>query len=864
MITTHKIISSIKSLFIVSALFVSLDVKSSECNSIPFFKKVDHVGAVGADDWTTGWTEYNPSTENYETPQIIIDKPILTDYTMKSHKTYLLKGKVYVAPGATLHIEPGTVIRGDKSTNATLIVSRGAQIRAMGTKNDPVVFTSNMPAGRRSSGDWGGIILLGQAKINRKAGKALMEGDLDPKLGIYGGEIDDDNSGVIQYTRIEFAGRKIDQSNEINALSLAAVGNRTTLDHIQVSFTKDDSFEFYGGTVNASHLISFKCLDDDFDMSYGYSGSLQFGIALRHPRTKDFSGSNGIEIDSYASDDNLASINQEMHTNCTISNFTIVSPKSSLQGVTQLSQGIMVGNDAYLSVYNSVILGFNFGIFIKTKKSEQGISSGKSNFENNFFVGSKYPIGNSTNTNSELNDYFVNPRLSNFHYAEFSGPLLEDPYNLRFPRFHPAKGSKLSKGASFKKINYDQMPFEADKLYVGSAKETNWLTTWTNFAPEFKTYPDANTPVSGNLNSKTVWTSGKTYLLKGTVTVNDELIIKAGTVIKGDKASKGTLVIGTKGKLIVEGTKTSPVIFTSNLEEGSRNAGDWGGIVVLNNSKVNDKVGSTLYKSQLVSLPNGPVFGGKDESKSSGSIKYARIEFAGAKLTTHENSALTLAGVSCMDIDYLQISHSEGNGISWIGGKSNSQHIVCFSNKSNDFVPTLGYSGTVRYGVVLRDEVKATKNANAIESMGSKDVKFNIVKTTAKFKNFTIIGPKKTDLTPVNANYNAGIYIHSNSSLSIDNSIIIGYPVGFAFSSVKTDFALASGEMTFQNNIIAGMKNPYAKYPNSRIRDYDVWLSDNGNVVEEESASVKLNKPYDKRNPDLTPVSGSPAIKILR
>jgi len=862
MITTHKVISSLKSLILFSVLFVAFDAKSSECKISPFFNKVDHVGAVGSDDWTKGWTEYNPSTENYKTPQIVIDKPILSDYTMKSHKTYLLKGKVYVAPGATLHIEAGTVIRGDKSTNATLIVSRGAQIRSMGTKDNPVVFTSNMPAGRRWSGDWGGIILLGQAKINRKAGKALMEGDLDPQLGVYGGSIDDDNSGVIQYTRIEFAGRKIDQSNEINALSLAAVGSKTTLHHIQVSFTKDDSFEFYGGTVNASHLISFKCMDDDFDMSYGYSGSLQFGVALRHPRTKDFSGSNGIEVDSYASDDNPASINMSKATNCTISNFTIVSPKSSLKGVTQLSQGIKIGNDAYLSVYNSVILGFNFGIFVKTSKSQQGVLSGKSNFENNFFVGSKYPIGNADGTNSDLNDYFVNPRLSNFHYASFSGPLLEDPYNLRFPKFFPAKDSKLSKGASFKKINYDHMIYEADKLFAGSCKDNNWLTTWTNFSPEYKTYPDVNTPVSGNINSKTVWSSGKTYLLKGTVMVNDELVINAGTVIKGDKASNGTLVIGTKGKLIVQGTKTSPVIFTSNSEEGSRTAGDWGGIVVLNNSKVNDKLGSEFYTSQLKSLPNAPRFGGKDESKSSGSIKYARIEFAGAKLTTLENSALTLAGVSCLDIDYLQISHSAGNGISWIGGKSDAKHIVAFANAGNDFMPSLGYSGTVRYGTVLRDEIKAKKNANAIESQGTKDEKFNLVKTDATFKNFTIIGPRKTSLTSANPNYNAAVYIHSNSSLSIENSIIVGYPVGFAFSSNKTDFALISGEMTFKNNIIAGMQNTYAKYPSSRIKDYDAWLVDNGNIIEEESADVKLKKPYDKRNPDLTPIAGSPAMDI--
>ncbi len=861
MITYQKIIKYSK-IITFAILFIGYNSLASDCNSIPFFNKVDHVGAVGLSDWTNGWTDYNPVIKNYATPQIVIDKPILNDYTMLSHKTYLLKGKVYIAPGVTLHIQPGTVIRGDKSTNATLIVSRGAQIRSMGTKEKPVVFTSNMPIGRRRSGDWGGIIVLGQAKINRKAGKALMEGGLDPKLGIYGGTIDDDNSGVIQYTRIEFAGRKIDESNEINGLSLAAVGSKTKLDHIQVSFTSDDSFEFYGGSVSASHLISFKCQDDDFDMSYGYSGSLQFGVALRHPRIKDFSGSNGIEVDSYASDDNPASINMNMLTNCTISNFTIASPKSDIKGVGQLSQGIKIGNDAYLSVYNSVILGFNFGIFVKTDKSQQGVFSGKSNFENNFFVGSRYPVGNADGNNSDLNDYFVNPRLSNFHYTTFTGPLLEDPYNLRYPKFTPSKDSKLSRGASFRKINYDRLVFEGDKTYIGAFKSSNWMTTWANFSPLYKTYPDANTTVSGSINSKTVWTSSKTYLLKGTVTVNDELVIREGTVIKGDKETKGTLVIGPKGKLIVQGTKTSPVIFTSNLEEGSRAAGDWGGIVVLNNSKVNSKLGSDYYKSKLISLPGAKVFGGKDESISSGSIKYARIEFAGAKLTAHTNSALTLAGVSCIDIDYLQVSNSAGNGISWIGGKSNANHVVCFSNTGDDFSASLGYSGTVRYGVVIRDPLKAESGANAIDSRGAVEEKFNLLRTDAQFKNFTIIGPLKSANTQFNQNYTAAIYVHSNSSLSVENSVVVGFPVGFAFSSAKTDFSLVSEEMKFSNNFIAGMQKTYAKYPATKIKNYDTWLSDNGNRTGDVSASVKLKNPYDLRNPDLTPVSDSPTLEI--
>ncbi|MFK7899805.1 MAG: hypothetical protein AB8B61_03500 [Cyclobacteriaceae bacterium] len=856
-------LKSITLVALLSTLFYSSTAYANNCAaSQPFFEKVDHIGAVGAQDWTTGWTNYNPVVANYPRPMVTIDKPILKDFTMEEGKCYLLKGMVYVMPGVTLHIEKGVTVRGDKRTNAALVVTKGAQIRAMGTREKPIVFTSSMPIGRRRSGDWGGIILLGQAKINSKSGSALMEGGLDPRVGRYGGQIDDDNSGVIQYVRIEFGGRKLNQQNELNGLTIAGIGSRTKLSHIQVSFTSDDSFEFYGGRANADHLISYKCMDDDFDMSYGFHGNLQYGIALRHPRIKDFSGSKGVEVDSYSSDDNIANINTKLLTRGTISNFTIVSPMSKVQGVAQLKQGIYIGNDAYLNVYNSVVLGFNFGIFVKTDKSQQGIISGLSNFENNVFVGSKFPIANKSGANSDLNNYFSNPRLSNFHYVKDDLPLLEDPHNLRYPRFSPAKDSKISRGASFKKMNYDKKLFAKDIKYAGAFKSDNWFLGWTNFNPLNKTYPDASTPVSGTLNSKTVWTSAKTYLIKGLVYVNDELVIREGTIIKGDKASRGTLVIGPKGKLIVEGTKTNPVVFTSNEEEGNRSAGDWGGIVILNTSKVNSKAGNSFYKSQLISIPGAKVFGGTNESYSSGSIKYARIEFAGAKLTAHTNSALTLAGVSCMDVDNLQISYSGGNGLSWIGGKSNAKHIVSFASAGDDFVANLGYSGTVRYGVVIRDPLIATKGSNAIESKSSPDGKLNLIRTNPKFKNFTVIGPLKSSATQFNNNYSAAVFIHSNSSLSLENSIISGYPIGFVLASPKTDFYANAEELQLKNNVFAGMlKSTYVKNPTSRL-NYDKWLSDNGNTIATASTAIKLKSAYDRRNPDLTPSAGSPALEI--
>ncbi|KAF0215595.1 MAG: hypothetical protein FD178_1617 [Ignavibacteria bacterium] len=205
---------------------------------------------------------------------------ITTNQTLTSDKTYLLKGIVRVMPGATLTIQPGTIIYGENTSQGSLIVKPGGKIMAEGTADKPIVFTSEFkkPGATKTPnyGDWGGIILLGNAPINVAGGKALIEGPGDE----YGGTVADDNSGVLKYVRIEYPGIAYSLNNEINGLTLGGVGSKTKLEYIQVSYSGDDSFEFFGGTVNAKYLIAYRGWDDDFDTDFGYSGKLQFLITM--------------------------------------------------------------------------------------------------------------------------------------------------------------------------------------------------------------------------------------------------------------------------------------------------------------------------------------------------------------------------------------------------------------------------------------------------------------------------------------------------------------------------------------------------------------------------------------------------------
>ena len=179
---------------------------------------------------------------------ITIKGNIDENVTLSASKIYLLEGFVYIAEGATLTIQPGTVIKGDQATNGSLIVERGGKIMAEGTVAKPIVFTSAKPKGSRKAGDWGGIIILGNAPVNLP--NAKIEGGVDRS---YGGSDANDNSGVLKYVRIEYSGIAFQPDNEVNGLTLGGVGAGTTIDYVQVSFNGDDAFEFFGGTVNAKH-----------------------------------------------------------------------------------------------------------------------------------------------------------------------------------------------------------------------------------------------------------------------------------------------------------------------------------------------------------------------------------------------------------------------------------------------------------------------------------------------------------------------------------------------------------------------------------------------------------------------------------
>lgn len=286
-------------------------------------------------------------------PLVTINQDITTNTTWNANTRYRLSGFIHVQNGATLTIEPGTVIEGDYDVvGSSLFILRGARIVANGTAAAPIVFTSSRPAGQRRAGDWGGLILVGNGIINR-TGSVILEGTgtgaNNPNVDYGNGTNNADNSGTLRYVRVEFAGYATAADQELNTFTFAAVGSGTTLEYLQALNGLDDSFEWFGGAVDGKYLVSYNSGDDHFDMSEGYVGRLQYVIAyqriqvLPRPQAGNVSSDpQGIENDGCQGANCNAGQNSQPYTIPVVANFTLVGPPAGVATEGSGNVGMML------------------------------------------------------------------------------------------------------------------------------------------------------------------------------------------------------------------------------------------------------------------------------------------------------------------------------------------------------------------------------------------------------------------------------------------------------------------------------------------------------------------------------------------
>ena len=428
---------------------------------------------------------------------LILSGKYNSDKTLEAGKTYTLRGIVYIVDGAKLTIPAGTTILGEKSSRGTLVITRGTQIIANGTAEKPIIFTSS-DGTNPQRGDWGGIVILGRARTNASfngiTGVGEVEGGVNNAegLGLYGGADDNDNSGVLKYVRIEYAGYAFLPDKELNGITFGSVGRGTIIDHVQVSYANDDSFEWFGGSVDAKHLIAYKGLDDDFDMDNGFSGRVQFGIVFRDSTIADVSASNAFEVDNDAAGSNISGSPQ---TSATFSNITVVGPRAALNnmGNSNYRRGAHLRRNSAVSIFNSIIMGWPTGIQLDASTGtpidpNYTAASPKAFLSNNILAGNNTPLSYVASssaptgwTTADFTAYFNRAGAGNTILTTTSEAGLVAPFKYDASvDFNAAVGSPASGGASFSSVKLSS--FFAPTTFRGAAGVGDtWWKGWTVF-----------------------------------------------------------------------------------------------------------------------------------------------------------------------------------------------------------------------------------------------------------------------------------------------------------------------------------------------------------------------------------------------
>lgn len=797
-ITTDTRLASSNSPVIGAGLFTNPRLQD------PFFEQVGYVGAFGTYDWTEQWSEFDPQSAVYPSTNVTIPAGHITsNQTWTSGNTYLLDGWVYVDNNVTLTIQPGTIIRGSKVNQGALIIERGGKLIANGSVDQPIVFTSNVAPGSRTYGDWGGVIICGRSAINLSGGTGTIEGGVGSIFG--GGTSPDvnDNSGILRYVRIEFPGIAFSANNEINGLTLGGVGAGTTIDYVQVSYSGDDSFEWFGGTVNAKHLIALRGLDDDFDTDNGFVGKVQFAVSLRDPAVADISESNAFESDNNSTGSTATPITMPLFSNVSVFG-PAVTTGTTIN--TLYRNGMHFRRNTACSIYNSTISGYPYGLNLDGVANQTNANNNTLQIENVFLTGMVTNNFRAQSTGAPLNwtatevgNWFNSPSRNNATYASNTDLQLQNPFNLTAPNFLAAKTTY--------------------KMY-------GWV-----------------------------------YVRNGAT-----LTIDPGVIIRGDKTSKSALIVERGGKLIANGTANEPIVFTSGEAAGARGYGDWGGIIICGNATVNLPGGTGTIEGGVGSIFGGGATPNDDDNSGSIKYlrsEFSGYDFA----SNNEINGLTMGGVGRgTTIDYVQISYNQDDSYEWFGGTVNAKHLVAFRGKDDDFDTDNGYSGKVQFAVSLRDPAVAdVSQSNSFESDNNASGTQVLPETNATFSNVSSFGPNPAANPGYNNLYRRAMHLRRNTQLDIHNSIFLGWPTGLDIDGALTHVNANDNDLKVENSFISGFTTGYAagnpgaplNWTATDVQNYFQSVSRNNNDATT-IAQMQIVDPFNLASPNFLPLATSP------
>ncbi|MEO0337652.1 MAG: T9SS type A sorting domain-containing protein [Bacteroidota bacterium] len=756
-----------------------------------------------------------------------------TVYNWSNDTIYLLDGFVFLEANGILNIEEGTVIKGLASPStddlaSTLIITAGAQIFAEGTSRLPIIFTaeddtqdlSTSTLAADDRGLWGGLIILGNATITDEADTEAVEGlDANDPRSIYGGTNDGDNSGVLRYVSIRHGGAELAPGDEINGLTLGAVGSSTTLEYIEVFSNSDDGIEFFGGTASLKYASIAFCGDDALDWDTGWRGNVQFINVLQ----SEDNGDNAAEMDGAKPDANTPSSDPQVY------NATYVG--SGTTGIAKNEHALLFRDGTRGRYTNSIFTDFaNFAIQVEDRASgvdsRSYMEAGDLVISNNiwfgFGEGSELNAGESgiiqaTDDAEDPTAQFLIDHLAN------NGNTLESPQLGGISRTESSRMYDPRPAAAGPAYNglgaYPNDDFYTAVDYKGAFGASLWIRNWTaldfyEFLPTVgeRVIKDEDLVAGGTYT----WSADTTYILDGFVFLEDggTLTIEAGTVIKAldipttdDLAS--TLIIARGATINANGTKDAPIIMTSEFDDINDaqdiefdERGLWGGLIILGNATITDEAATEAVEGLDANDPRSE-YGGNDDGDSSGSLRFVSIRHGGAELAPgDEINGLTLGAVgSGTTLEYIEVISNSDDGIEFFGGTASIKNFSIAFCGDDALDWDTGWRGNAQFGFVLQSD---DAGDNAAEMDGAKP-DANTPSSNPQVYNVTYVG-SGTDGIAKNEH---ALLFRDGTRGRYSNSIFTDF-ANFAIqvedraSGTDSRSYMEAGELVLSNNIWFG------------------------------------------------------------
>lgn len=646
---------------------------------------------------------------------------ITQDRTMTSNNTWLLSGKVSVGQeteadgtGGTrveLAVEPGTTVAG-KDANSFLVVTRGSQINADGAVSQPIIFTSAADIQRGSSStanaldeaftsEWGGIVVNGLATING-CDSGICEADGEGDSGRYGGVDDDDNSGIMRYVQVKYAGNPITDDDELNGIAFEGVGRGTTLDYIHVHNGADDGVEFFGGTADIKHLIITGADDDSLDWTKGWRGRAQYVLIMQNDNQS--ASDQGIEADNNGSNNDATPFAQP-----TLSNVTLIG------GETRGDIGILLREGTGASIYNTVVADFLDACLDLDQAATYARRDGPDGITmESTRLSCDMPFDDGTE-DADLESWFLGQPNNSVGTSTLSG------------FFNGVEENEVVATD----VNAIDSWFDTTD-YAGAVRSDdsseNWTLGWSYAINPAPTCPNGTTDngnsgciLSGTYTGNLRLAAGLDYFLRGQVVIGEDLgadagnpistatagnlTIDAGVTIQGEDPTS-FLVVSRGSQIFANGTQDAPVTMTST-NDGTRNLDTdtalWGGLVINGRATIN---GCNTGICEAQGEGDSGLYGGNDDNDDSGQMFYTVVKYAGNPITDDDElNGVAFEGVGRgTEVDYLQVHNGADDGVEFFGGTVNVRHLVVTGADDDSIDWTKGWRGSIQYAVVVQND----------------------------------------------------------------------------------------------------------------------------------------------------------------